>query len=61
VQGSTETVTVTGSFTHFIAGVTTANFGSGINVGDVTVTSPTTATVPLAVTTAAPTGFETVT
>ncbi len=61
VQGSTETVTVTGSFSHFIAGVTTANFGPGINVGSVNVTSPTTAQVALAVTTAAPTGFATAT
>jgi hypothetical protein len=61
VQGSTETVTITGSATHFIQGETTASFGSGINVGNVTVTSPTTATVAIAVTTAAPTGYTSVT
>lgn len=61
VQGSTEVVTVTGSATHFTPGVTTANFGPGINVGNVTVNSPTSATVALAITTAAPTGFQTAT
>jgi hypothetical protein len=61
VQGSTQTVTITGSATHFIAGVTTASFGPGINVGNVTVMSPTLATVSIAVTTAAPTGYTSVT
>ena len=42
-------------------GETVASFEGGINVGNVTVTSPTTATVALAVTTAAPTGFSNVT
>jgi hypothetical protein len=60
-QGSTEVVTITGSETHFIAGVTTANFGPGINVGNVAVNSPTSATVTLAVTTSAPTGYATAT
>jgi hypothetical protein len=60
-QGSTVTVTVTGSATHFVQGETTANFGSGINVGNVTVTSPTSATVALSITTSAPSGFRTVT
>jgi hypothetical protein len=61
VQGSTETVAITGSETHWVAGETVASFEGGINVGNVTVTSPTTATVALAVTTAAPTGFSNVT
>ncbi len=61
VQGSTETVEISGSDTHWVAGETVASFEGGINVGNVTVTSPTTATVALAVTTAAPTGFSNVT
>ncbi len=61
LQGSTETVTVTGSATHFEQGVTTANFGSGVNVSNVTVTGPTSATVALGITTTAPSGFQTVT
>jgi hypothetical protein len=60
-QGSTESVTVTGSATHFVNGETTAYFGPGINVGTVTVTSPTSANISIAVTTAAPTGFTNVT
>ena len=35
----TLTVTVTGQNTHFTAGLTTANFGSGINTSNVTVTT----------------------
>jgi hypothetical protein len=61
LQQTTETVTVTGSATHFKQGVTTANFGTGINVSNVTVSGPTSATVALAITNAAPTGFTTVT
>lgn len=60
-QGSTLSVTVTGSGTHWVNGVTSASFGAGINVGTVTVTSPTTATVGIAVTTQAPTGYSSVT
>jgi hypothetical protein len=61
IQGSTPTVTVTGQSTHFIAGVTTASFGAGVNVSSVNVLSPTTATVSLAVTSSAPTGYHTAT
>ncbi len=60
-QGSTGLVTIAGSATHFTQGITTANFGPGINVGDVTVLSPTSATVAIAVTTSAPTGYASVT
>jgi hypothetical protein len=60
-QGTTVTVAVTGQNTHFESGVTTANFGAGINAGNVTVTSPTQATVSLAVTTGATVGFHTAT
>src|SRR5262249_39562134 len=37
-------VTVTGQSTHFIQGLTSANFGAGISVTSVTVSSPTRAT-----------------
>ncbi|RXH57177.1 choice-of-anchor D domain-containing protein [Granulicella sibirica] len=61
VQGSTASVTITGSATHFSPGETTASFGAGINVSNVMVNSATSATVSIAVTTAAPTGYHTVT
>jgi hypothetical protein len=61
-QGSTETVTITGSFTHFIAGVTNVSFGdSNFQVGQITVNSTTSLTVPVAITTAATTGYKTIT
>ncbi|HEX4004971.1 MAG TPA: Ig-like domain-containing protein [Acidobacteriaceae bacterium] len=62
VQGSTETVNITGSATNFINGVTTVSFGdSNIQVGTVTVNSPTSLSVPIAISTSSPTGFKTVT
>lgn len=60
-QGQTLTVTVTGQNTHFTAGLTTADFGAGINVSNVTVTSPTSAQVDLAVTSSAANGYRTAT
>jgi len=60
-QSSNPTVTVTGQNTHFTSGLTTASFGSGINTSNVTVNSPTQATVTLAVTASAPGGFHQVT
>ncbi|MDX2151723.1 MAG: Ig-like domain-containing protein [Bryobacteraceae bacterium] len=48
-QQATVSVTVTGQFTSFVNGVTTANFGSGITVNSVAVTSPTQATVNVSV------------
>jgi MBG domain (YGX type)/Cep192 domain 4 len=60
-QGSTLTVNVTGQNTHFTPGLTTASFGQGINASNVTVTGPTTASVDLAVTSNATTGFRTAT
>lgn len=60
-QGSTLTVEVTGFNTHFIPGVTTANFGAGVSTSNVTVTSATTASVDLAISTEAPSGFRTAT
>ncbi|HEY6446118.1 MAG TPA: Ig-like domain-containing protein [Acidobacteriaceae bacterium] len=62
VQGTTENVTITGSATNFINGVTAVSFGdSNIQVGTVTVTSPTSLTVPIAISTSSATGFKTVT
>ena len=60
-KGQTLTVTVTGQNTHFTAGLTTADFGIGINTSAVTVTSPTSATLDLAVTSGAPNGYHSVT
>ena len=52
---------VVGHATHFVQGVTTADFGPGIGVNFVTVTSPTTASLSISVPATAPTGFHTVT
>ncbi len=61
-QGSTLALTITGSATHFLAGVTTVSFSdSNFQVGQVTVNSPTSLTVSVAVTTSASTGFKTIT
>ena len=60
-QGSTLTVQVTGSNTHFVQGITTASFGAGIATSNVVVTGPTTASVDLAVSTQAASGFRTAT
>jgi hypothetical protein len=48
-QGQGLSVTVTGTSTHFAQGTTTANFGAGITVNAVNVTSATSATVQLTV------------
>ena len=61
-QGSTLPITITGSATNFIQGVTQVSFNDGnFQVGEITVNSPTSLTVPVAVSTAASTGFKTVT
>ncbi|HEX3985959.1 MAG TPA: Ig-like domain-containing protein [Acidobacteriaceae bacterium] len=61
-QGSTEAITIIGSATHFLAGVTTVSFNdSNFHVGQVTVNSPASLTVSVAVTTSASTGFKQVT
>ena len=61
-QGSTETLTITGSATDFVNGETQVSFGDGgISFGTVVVTSPTTLTVPVAVSTSASVGFHTAT
>jgi len=54
-------VGLTGQFTHFVQGTTTANFGIGITVVSVSVTSPTIATAVLSIDPAAVTGGHTVT
>ncbi len=62
VQGSTESVTITGSATNFINGVSQVSLGDGgISAGTVVVNSPTSITVPLAISTSSSTGFHTVT
>jgi hypothetical protein len=62
VQGSTVTVNITGAATNFVAGETQVSFGDpNFQVGQVTVNSPTSLTVPIGVSTAATTGFKTVT
>jgi hypothetical protein len=54
-------VAITGQFTHFSQGTTTANFGTGIAVTSLTVTSATTATAVLNVTADAALGATNVT
>jgi Big-like domain-containing protein/ASPM-SPD-2-Hydin domain-containing protein len=60
-QGVNLPVTLTASGTHFLQNATTVSFTGGIIVGDVTVTSPTTATVQLAVPANATVGLQNVT
>jgi hypothetical protein len=47
--GATLSVIVTGQFTHFVSGTTTANFGPGITVNSVTVASSTSATANITI------------
>src|SRR5207237_1383826 len=49
-------VAVTGQFTHFVQGTTTASFGAGITVASLTVNSATSATAVLNIDPAATTG-----
>ncbi|MFZ1086684.1 MAG: Ig-like domain-containing protein [Terracidiphilus sp.] len=59
VQGSTETLTITGSATNFIAGVTAVSFNDpNFQVGQITVNSPSSLSVPVGISTAASTGFK---
>ena len=60
-QGQTLSLAVTGLFTGFVNGTTTANFGAGITVNSVTVTSATVATVNIAISPLAAVGNRTVT
>ena len=60
-QGQTnEFVTLTGQYTHFQQGVTTASFGAGITVAQLTVNSATTATAKLNINPTATIGFRNV-
>src|SRR5207244_10655209 len=52
---------LTGQFTHFVQGTTTASFGAGITVVSLTVNSPTTATAVLNIDPAGATGSRNVT
>src|SRR5437762_10303273 len=54
-------VNLTGQFTHFVQGTTTASFGAGITVVSLTVNSATTATAMLNIDATAATGNRTVT
>jgi YD repeat-containing protein len=61
-QGQTlPAVTITGSSTHFAAGTTVPNFGTGITVNSTTVTDTTHATVSITIAANAPVGTRTVT
>lgn len=59
--GSNLTITVTGANTNFVNGQTTADFGEGIQVLNVNVTSPTTAVINIAIASGAGVGFRNVT
>src|SRR5205807_1666107 len=54
-------ITVTGQFTHFVQGTTTASFGAGITVASLTINSSTSATAVLTIDPAAATGMRDVT
>jgi RHS repeat-associated protein len=54
-------VAITGKYTHFVQGTTTANFGAGVTVTSVTVNSPTAATAVLNIDVAAATGSRDIT
>jgi hypothetical protein len=60
-QGQTLNVCVVGQLSSWQQGVTTANFGPGIAVDALTITSSTTATAQITVLTTSPLGFEPVT
>ena len=62
IQGSTLVLTVTGSATHFTAGITQVAFDdAGFQVGQITVTSPTSLSVPVGLSTTTTTGYKNVT
>ena len=60
-QGSVSITSITGQFTHWVQGTTTASFGTGITVPTLTITSPTTATATINVAAGATIGLHTVT
>ncbi|HEY1239985.1 MAG TPA: hypothetical protein VGF16_05480, partial [Bryobacteraceae bacterium] len=51
-----ETVSLTGQFTHWVQGTTTASFGAGVTLASLTVNSPTSATAVLNIDVAATVG-----
>ena len=59
-QGTTLNVNILASFTHFVQGNTTADFGTGVTVNSVTVNSATTATVSITLSPTATTGLRNV-
>ena len=58
---SNVSVIITGQNTHFVQGVTSADFGPGITVGSLTISSATVATAVLSIAATAPTGSRVVT
>src|SRR5215469_10851305 len=61
-QGATnEMITISGNFTNFLQGTTQANFGAGITVNNVTVSSPTSATADITIASSAATGTRSIT
>lgn len=60
-QGQQISVGLTGQFTNWVPGTTTANFGAGITVGQLTVNSPTSAIAPIKIDANATPGARTVT
>jgi hypothetical protein len=59
-QGSSETIVITGTNTHF-GSTTTVNFGADITAGTLTVNGPTSASVPITIDNVAATGSRNVT
>ena len=55
-QGTSEPVTITGTYTNFLQGSTTATFPSGVTVTGLTVNSPTSATANITIAAGAATG-----
>ena len=60
IQGSTETLTVVGSETNFVAGETTVSFGD-LQIGEVNVVDSTHLTVPIGISTTSSTGLKQIT
>jgi hypothetical protein len=60
-QNAKITVVVTGQYTHFVQGTTTASFGAQVKVNSVAVTNATSATVSITINAAAAVGTRTVT
>ena len=46
--GSSVDVTITGNLTNWVQGTTEAILGAGVSIGNLTITSPTTATAEIA-------------